>query len=256
VRFVGVTADGASIVVERDGEHLVLPINNELRSAISGQVQMPMPLGASVSPREIQRRIRAGESAARIAADCGVPVERVARFEGPVLAERDHQVERARAALVDGVPLAERIATVDDRLGTSSWDSWLAEDGGWRVRATWPDGSIATWAWEPSTRRVRALDGAARSAQEAQTPQEDDLEAVLRPIAAARHVSLVAAAEPQPEPADVAEAEVEHEGEDVPATDAERPSEPARPVAHKRRRASVPSWEQITGGRPTGPPAG
>lgn len=233
LRFVGLTADGASIVVERDGEHLVLPLDDRVRTAVAGQVQMPMPLAAPLSPRDIQRRIRAGESAARLAADSGVPVEKVARFEGPVLAERDHHAEQARKVVVDGVPLGERVADIDP---DAAWDSWLDGDGAWRVQAAWADDGLATWSWDPATRRLRPLDPAARAlVEQPQIPAADDLEAVLRPLGSARHVSLVSAPEP------VAE-----------GPDAETDT---APVVQKRRRASVPSWEEITTGR-TSPPGG
>ena len=52
------------------------------------------------SPRDIQTHIRAGLSADEVAALLGARVEDVARFEGPVLAEREHVVGQALAVPV------------------------------------------------------------------------------------------------------------------------------------------------------------
>lgn len=256
VRFVGLTADGGALVVERDGEHLLLGLDDEVRSAVAGQVQMPMPLATSLTPREIQRRIRTGESATRIATECGVPVEQVARFEGPVLAEREHHAAQARRVLVGELALGERVAALDAAAGTeAAWDAWLGDDGSWRVRAAWPDGRLATWAWEPATRRLRPLDAPARQVHEGRLPSTDDLEAVLRPVAAARQLTSVAPLDERSEPAEVAAEEpgTEAAGTGQPdaaagATEGSATQPPAAP--HRRRRASVPSWEQIAAGRP------
>lgn len=44
----------------------------------------------ALSPREIQQRMRAGESISDLVADSGMPVERIEAFAGPILAERKH----------------------------------------------------------------------------------------------------------------------------------------------------------------------
>jgi hypothetical protein len=103
--FVGLSADGRWLIVERDGEHLRVPVDQQLRAVLRDEVQLPMPLQTAVSPREVQQRIRAGETAAQIAKSAGVAVELVARFEGPILDERRWQAERARRTVVDGTSL-------------------------------------------------------------------------------------------------------------------------------------------------------
>src|SRR5947209_7844198 len=228
--FVGFTADGHCLIVERDGEHLRVPLDHALRAAlaaaVAGGVQMPMPLQTAVSPREVQHRIRAGETAAQIAKNSGVAVELIARFEGPVLDERRWQAERARATVVDGSSLEERFALAthdDDGSGPTSWDAWVdAEGGGWRVRAISPAGHSAVWSWDTHTTKLRARDDLARRALSGHIAA-DDLEAVLRPIASAR------AARERPEPVDPVE----------------------KPAA--KRRTSIPSWDEIvlgSSGRP------
>jgi hypothetical protein len=238
--FAGLSADGQWLLVERDGEHLRVPVDDRLRAALhdltSGRLQMPMPLQTAVSPREVQHRIRAGETAAQIAKTSGVAVELIARFEGPVLDERRWQAERARATVVDGTSLEERFALAtndDDGSGPTSWDAWVdAEDGGWRIRAISPDGRAAVWTWDTHTTKLRARDDLARRTLSGRIVS-DDLDAVLRPIAVAR------AERERPEPVDEPRAALD-------------PGQQQRPAA--KRRTSIPSWDEImlgSAGRPS-----
>ena len=256
--FVGLTADGQWLIVERDGEHLRVPVDDALRAAVRADdgLQMPMPLQTAVSPREVQHRIRAGESAAQIAKSSGVAVELIARFEGPVLDERRWQAERARATVVDGTSLEERfaLATNDEGgSGPTSWDAWVdAEDGGWRIRAISPDGRAAVWTWDTHTTKLRARDDLARRTLSGRIVS-DDLEAVLRPIAAAR--AERDRLEPVPPIADVrdyepavqtvAEPVAEPVAETVEEAADEPVEEPQQQRAAAKRRTSVPSWDEI-----------
>src|SRR5659263_695795 len=105
LRLVAVSDDGSHLVVrsnEPDGEQFRLPLDERLRAAVRRDVprlsQLEIRRESSLTPREIQARLRAGESPEDVAHAAGVPVERVTRFEGPVLAERQRRVEEARAA--------------------------------------------------------------------------------------------------------------------------------------------------------------
>ena len=251
--FVGLTADGQWLIVERDGEHLRVPVDDALRAAVreDNGLQMPMPLQTAVSPREVQHRIRAGESAAQIAKSSGVAVELIARFEGPVLDERRWQAERARATVVDGTSLEERfaLATNDEGgNGPTSWDAWVdTEDGRWRIRAISPDGRAAVWTWDAQTTKLRPRDDLARRTLSGRIVA-DDLDAVLRPIAAARaereRPEPVRPLEPAPsEPLDTPE---KVESEEAVEERVEQPvEEPQQQRAGAKRRTSVPSWDEI-----------
>lgn len=246
-RFIGMTADGEALVVELAGEHVRVPADHGLRRALAGDGQMSIPLEARVTPREVQHRIRCGQTAAEIASATGVAVELIARFEGPVLDERRHHAEQAQLAEVDGVTLAERAADLAG--GDVSWDSWMGEDDRWRVRVTLGAHRTATWAWEPRTRRLRALDDVARIIQTGGAAA-DALDAVLRPVATTPRVVPIERTEQAevaaPQPADTEPDEPADDLADELADDG--PEEPvARPAAAERpkRRASVPSWDDI-----------
>jgi hypothetical protein len=225
-RFIGMTADGEALVVELAGEHVRVPAAHDLRKALTGDGQMSIPLEARVSPREVQQRIRCGQTAAEIAASTGVAVELIARFEGPVLDERRHHAETAQRAEVDGVTLAERAADLAG--GDVSWDSWMGDDDRWRVRVTLGEHRTATWAWDPRTRRLRALDDVARVIQTGGAAA-NALDAVLRPIATT----------PRDLPPEEPEA-----AEPTSVVEPELTAEP-QPAGKPKKRSSVPSWDEI-----------
>jgi hypothetical protein len=160
LRLVGVHEDGAHLIVSAaNGDVFRLPLDEALRRAVARPApQRPVPSGtegAGMSPRQIQAEIRAGATAEEVAASSGVPLARVQRFEGPVLAEREHMARRAQAVEVPGRlpaqdalrgPAAARPVTLGEmaayRLslhGVSAdavaWDSWRRPDGQWTVVA-------------------------------------------------------------------------------------------------------------------------
>lgn len=168
VRFVALSEDGQALVLADEvGRLLALPLDERISTALHAE-----PGGASVtlsvagtggepapslSPRDIQARIRAGESADDVARIAGVPVDRVLRYAGPVLQERAMLAQHARRTRLKtsekGAPLAE---VVDGRLAQHgidsekiSWDAYRRDDGTWRIVATWPSGKATAQAvWE------------------------------------------------------------------------------------------------------------
>ena len=100
----------------------------------------------TLSPRDIQRRIRTGESVADVAGSTGMDPERVERFAAPVLAEREHIAATALAAsarrrgessghrtLRDTV--AERLMSRGIDPDDVDWNSSRRDDGRWEVTA-------------------------------------------------------------------------------------------------------------------------
>lgn len=273
-KFIGMSADGDALVVALGGEHIRVAADDDLRKALAGDGQLSMPLEARLTPREVQDRIRRGQTAAEIAATTGVAVELIARFEGPVLDERRHHAQQAQRAEVDGQTLAERANEMAG--GDVPWECWLGDDDRWRVRAVLGEHRSATWAWDPRTRRLRALDDVARTIQTGGAAV-DALDAVLRPVATTprrtpttpprrfdddeppatppelvdEDLPLVLRDDQPDEPAAAIEVEldVEVEVEDPPAA-AKVPVE--RPA---KRRASVPSWDDIVMGTSRRPAA-
>jgi hypothetical protein len=128
---------------------------------------------SSLSPRDIQARIRAGESADDVARVAGVPVDRVLRYAGPVLQERAMLAQHARRSKLRSSPKGASLAeVVDSRLGQHgidaekiSWDAYRRDDGTWRVIARWPSGKAtaqAVWELDKSRQHVTPHDDMAQ----------------------------------------------------------------------------------------------
>jgi hypothetical protein len=164
VRFVALSEDGqAFVLADEVGRLLALPIDDRVATALrleraaGSTVPASADTTSSLSPRDIQARIRAGESADDVARVAGVPVDRVLRYAGPVLQERAMLAQHARRTKLrtsaKGATLAE---IVDGRLGQHgidaekiSWDAYRRDDGTWRIVATWPSGKATAQAiWE------------------------------------------------------------------------------------------------------------
>lgn len=178
LRVVAVSNDGTRLVLKAaDSTEYTLPIDERLRAAVRndrarlGQIEVESHL----RPRDIQARIRAGASAEEVAQLAGIPVERVRRFEGPVLAERAFMAERARKTPVRrqgettgpqlGDAVAERLLLRGAEKDTAQWDSWRRDDGTWEVLLGYRvagEPHSASWTYDPPRRLVQACDDEAR----------------------------------------------------------------------------------------------
>ncbi len=164
VRFVALSEDGhAFVLADEVGRLLALPIDDRVHVALhtdrGAQVLPGLVTEAppSLAPRDIQARIRSGESADDVARIAGVPVDRVLRYAGPVLQERAMLAQHARRTKLRGSDKGSSLAdVVDARLSQHgidsekiSWDAYRREDGTWRVVASWPSGKATAQAvWE------------------------------------------------------------------------------------------------------------
>ncbi len=209
LRFVAVSEDGSYAVLAIPGRsgRFILPIDERLRAVALGQTsrlaQYEIEVESPLRPKEIQARIRAGETAEEIADAAGIPVERVRWFEGPVLAERAYIAQQAQAGSVrragdssgPGPRLGEIVTARLTAAGTDpadgEWDSRKRGDGHWQVSLTFPSGGrlhVAEWVFDPRRRHVMPDDdNAARlSLPESELPPEPVSvpgEATVTPIA-------------------------------------------------------------------------
>jgi Protein of unknown function (DUF3071) len=183
LRLVAVSEDGTRLILRTDGEEssMALPVDERLHAAIRGDRarlgQLEIQMDSQLRPRDIQARVRSGESVESVAAAAGVPLDRVMRYAGPVLAEREHVAGRARRATVrriggDGQPpaLEDAVAQWVSRSSvdpdTVEWDAWRRDDGRWQVSAAWQQGSDSTsarFAFDPAGRSVAPDDDEARA---------------------------------------------------------------------------------------------
>jgi DUF3071 family protein len=193
LRFVAVSEDGRYAVLAVPGRsaRFTLPIDERLRAVALGQTsrlaQYEIEVESPLRPKEIQARIRAGETVEEIADAAGIAVERVRWFEGPVLAERAYIADQAQSASVrrhgDSTPgprlgeiVAERLNAIGADPDDAQWDAKKRGDGSWQVQLTFTSGGrllVAEWVFDPRRRHVLpADDNAARmSLPGAEPPQ-------------------------------------------------------------------------------------
>ncbi|MDQ0612751.1 hypothetical protein QF046_000392 [Microbacterium sp. W4I4] len=163
VTIVGTEA-GVLVLATESGERFALPIDDVLHREVRRATRETEPTAArlAASPRDIQTQIRAGLSAADVAALLGVSESDVARFEGPVLAEREHIVGQALAVPVligsevepDAQPtfgVAVRAKLADLGATEERWASWKDESG-WTIKLEFTADEVehdARWAFDP-----------------------------------------------------------------------------------------------------------
>ena len=105
---------------------------------------------SALRPRDIQSRIRAGESPEDVAAVAGTSVEKIMVFAAPVLAERAHIARSAQSSSVRrtaadpsstvrtlGPSAAARLGEEGVDPESVDWDAWRRDDGRWTLVATY-----------------------------------------------------------------------------------------------------------------------
>ena len=117
-----------------------------------------------LSPREIQQRLRSGETIPALARSSGTDEAWIRRFATPVLAEQSKVVERARALVFTKRGVGPSAATLGPAVAANvidrgvpltlpdleaGWRAFQHPDGGWHVTFTFPlRGRRQTAEWE------------------------------------------------------------------------------------------------------------
>jgi hypothetical protein len=156
LQLVGLDADGRHIVfVDDTGTSYAASADEKLRAALRGDRarlgQLEIEMDSALRPRDIQARIRAGDTPESVASLAQVSVDKVMPYCVPVLAERRHIAELARrhhvrrrnaegpARTLDAV-VSERLRSRGIEPASADWDAWRREDGRWSVRTTYSSG--------------------------------------------------------------------------------------------------------------------
>lgn len=163
VTIVGTEA-GVLVLATESGERFSLPIDDVLQREIRRATRQAEPTAQKLaaSPRDIQAQIRAGLTAPEVAELLGISVDDVARFEGPVLAEREHIIGQALAVPVligsevepDAQPTfgaAVRAKLAEVAATAERWASWK-EDSSWTIKLEFTANDVdhdARWSFDP-----------------------------------------------------------------------------------------------------------
>jgi hypothetical protein len=314
--LAGLSGDGKRLLLVSDkGVEFTVDVDERLRAALRGDHarlgQLEIKMDSALRPRDIQARIRAGESPESVAQAAQTSVDAIMPYAAPVLAERQHVAERAQRSSVRRTGQAGGARTLGDAVGahlralnvdpeTVSWDAARREDGRWSLTgeyaaadqagiarftfdgpgnyvvadnedATWllGDGAAAVAATAPPApsndlERARAR-RQATGVGEPELPLGDDAISLVRgeeSIGTEQGVEAflddvppAAVEEPEPDGDVVAELDSAEQSEtdstEDPSGD-ETAEPPRRKPAKKRGRASVPSWDEIMFGGPSG----
>ncbi|MGI8947742.1 MAG: septation protein SepH [Ornithinimicrobium sp.] len=196
LRFIGVHADGTHLMMADDeGTEYAVALDERLQTALRRSRADAERPTTPVTPREVQSMIRAGLSSEEISEQTDWEQQRVQRYEGPILAEREHVALMACAAHVrthdrTGPPpslqgrVEQRLAARGVDMERVRWDATRPEGGQWSVVVTFVAGQRsrqASWRFDPSARSTDALDDEARwlSEDEQTLPRDVNAETVF-----------------------------------------------------------------------------
>ena len=225
----------------------------------------PDPLYAtplSMRPNEIQARLRAGASAAELAAEMGVAESRLDVYAHPVLLERAQVAEAAKQShpvREDGPAkqtlfeiLATAFAARGHSVSDAEWDATREQGDSWVVHLTWKAGLTENEALWTFTRTMGS--GAQTEARNAMAADLTDpnfaqpvrsLSAVRADVADGADLADVAETDEAEEATGHSQPEVVDTQDDVVEGDFLRhPSEDGQPK-QRRRKAVTPHWEDV-----------
>lgn len=225
----------------------------------------PDPLYAtplSMRPNEIQARLRAGASAAELAAEMGVAESRLDAYAHPVLLERAQVAEAAKQShpvREDGPAkqtlfeiLATAFAARGHSVSDAEWDATREQGDSWVVHLTWKAGLTENEALWTFTRTMGS--GAQTEARNAMAADLTDpnfaqpvrsLSAVRADVADGADLADAAAIDGAEEATGQGQPEVVDRQDDVVEGDFLRhPSEDGQPK-QRRRKAVTPHWEDV-----------
>ncbi|MEO5308118.1 septation protein SepH [Corynebacterium sp. c8Ua_99] len=227
-----------------------------------------------LSPREIQDRIRSGQTVEELIEYSGMQPRKIESFAYPVLAERARIAElgkQSKPRRIDGPAklslweiLATAFAARGQELADASWDAYRDPSGQWIVTVTWNVGhttNVAEWSYQAEG--LSAL-----------TIARNELAAeLIDPDFARRNRDLAPQANRAADTADTsempaawqssAEPQRDHGEQDVPSQsdaadddidEAEFLQHPDAEQPKRKKKTVMPSWEDVLlGVRPNGP---
>lgn len=272
---VGLSQDGTRLLLTNPaGEEFAVGVNTRLRAALRGENtrlgQLEKTMDSALRPRDIQARIRAGESPEDVAAAAQTTVESIMGFAVPVLAERDHVAKIAMSGSVRrrsgeassaGRTLGEAAEMFlgDHRMHHAdvAWDAWRRPDGRWALVASYDLAGrprTAEFTYDLPGRYVLAENDEARVLSGELREPEADRPAAGR-TAASRRLSSVPSQDQLPLGDDAIEL-VREPAAQEPSGTLDSSSATPEPGSHSTdvRRADSAEWIAVDGAAPLDEP--
>ncbi|MDO5048442.1 MAG: septation protein SepH [Actinomycetaceae bacterium] len=185
LELLGPHTDGSQLVfTDKDGERYLIVVDDALKAAVRrSEIKLEsMPKqGSQLRPREIQQLLRAGMAPAEIASTYDIDLDRINRFEPPVIAERNFVVSRALSSPVGtesdspqlGDLVIDRLATRGVDAQSLTWTALREDEKPWELHLTFIQAAKEHHAsWQVSNRGslIRALDEEGRWLTETTAP--------------------------------------------------------------------------------------
>jgi hypothetical protein len=157
------------IVRDSSGDNFTLPINSALRTAVyqvdSKHSELPV---RQLTPKDIQRKIRAGVTPAELAKVSDLTIDEINRFALPIQGEKKIAIGQFRSVIHDRKHPQERVDSIIAKqllksnlsLNDLVWEAVRIDDNPWHIRARLNDQGEtvdAAWLWDPDTSAIEAL---------------------------------------------------------------------------------------------------
>ena len=260
LRLTGKNSEGTHLTLTNPiGEEFTVRISDTLRATVN-QPRLAAVVSSddveTMSVKEIQRRLRSGETMDLIARDGRISVEKVERFAGPILQERVYILDQAFSVVLRKESARDqetfrdvvisRLAPLGVDSDSLSWNTWRIHDGTWTIELIYPnrDGSgSATWSFDLSRRSITATNENARWMLGQEPAPRIQSQGLVH--AEQTHPSRIVDPTPEPEP-------IRETPRLVAIRETPREEDRAEGITG---RAKVPSWDEIMFGRPATPAA-
>ncbi len=179
LRVTGRSEDGSHLLLtDAEDKEFTLRISDNLRATInqprlaSVPTENPEP---TMSIKELQARLRAGATIEDLAREAGWSYDKVERFAGPILQERAYVLSLANAVVIKSTGSLTFIEVVTNRLAANgvsadslNWNTHRRDDGQWVIRLSYPtvnnfgDGhGDAVWFFDMAKRVIVSEDDGA-----------------------------------------------------------------------------------------------
>jgi hypothetical protein len=173
LKVVGKSEDGDHLeMVDAEGNKFSIRVNDSLKAVINERRLTPVTEPAQqISIKEIQARLRAGESYGEVSRISGLSLEKIERYASPIMQERAWIIEQAEKASPKGSSMTlsdlviHRLAPRGVNMNQISWNTWRLEDGTWNLVLSYPSSeghSEATWSFDSNKRTLFSKDDGAR----------------------------------------------------------------------------------------------
>ena len=244
LRVTGRSEDGTHLLLtDHEDREFTLRISDNLKATInqprlaSVSTENPEP---TMSVKEIQARLRAGALIEDLAREANWPYDKVERFAGPILQERAYVLSVANNVVIKGRENITFIELVTSKLAANGvtaealqWNTHRRDDGQWVIRLRYPtvnnfgDGmGDAVWFFDMAKRIIASEDEGAswimgESVPAARTPEPE----INHGLVYTPTPTVTITSAPTPRLSVIRESEDAEDG--------------------VKKRASVPSWDEI-----------